>query len=393
MSLLQNITLRTQYPIRESGGTTGFERSSVGRLERQLNRFAGAGGLSAKAATPYGYLHPYALALPKASGGLGSTGNLYGTGAATAGNLAGGLNALAALAGTGGLTPAPTADLLLWIVSALTGGGTVSTATGVPVAVAVADLVGSGTVSDAALRGRANAIAALVGSGTISDAAGSAIATAAIIAALSGSGTLTGADLNAIAAAVAALAGAGDVTDASGMSTRQGVASLVGSGAVSAAAANALGHLDALLEGEGSAAVVVRAIGELEATILSYGALTPEGIRDSVWHAAAATYNVAGSMGNKLNSASAAGDPWTAELPGSYAPGSAGKLLSDLAGTADAAALDLAFLRQMESGRWRIVDNQMIFYAEDGVTPLRAFDLKDADGNPTTTDVLERVPA
>src|SRR5574343_330986 len=35
-------------------------------------------------------------------------------------------------------------------------------------------------------------------------------------------------------------------------------------------------------------------------------------------------------MGYKLNSASAAGDPWTAELPGDYSEGSAGYELSNL---------------------------------------------------------------
>jgi hypothetical protein len=34
-------------------------------------------------------------------------------------------------------------------------------------------------------------------------------------------------------------------------------------------------------------------------------------------------------MGNKLNSASAAGDPWTAELPGAYAVGSAGNIIGN----------------------------------------------------------------
>lgn len=69
----------------------------------------------------------------------------------------------------------------------------------------------------------------------------------------------------------------------------------------------------------------------------------------------------------------------------------AGVLVVD--GKVDTIAADVAVLRQMESGRWRIVDNQMIFYADDGVTPLRTFDLKDADGVPTMTDVFERVPA
>jgi hypothetical protein len=384
MALLQNITLRSQYPLRENGGTTGFERSSVGRLERQMNRFAGEGGLSVLAATPYGYLSPSALAWPKSTGGIGSRGNVYGAGSATAGNLAGGVSRTSAMTGSGSITPAPTAQMLLWAIGALTGGGTL-TGTGVPVAVAVAALAGSGTVTGATLLARANAVAALVGSGTISDAAADAIATAAIVAALTGSGSVTDANLNALAEALAALSGAGAITDAAGINTRQGAAALTGGGTVTAAAANALGHLTSLLAGAGSAAVVVKALGELEASILSYGALTPEGIRDSVWNAASAAYNASGTMGQKMNSAAAAGDPWTTELPGAYAPGSAGYILSII-------AADATLLRKMEAGRWKIVNNQMIFYDEDGVTPFKTFDLTDTNGDPSMTSVFERVP-
>jgi hypothetical protein len=50
------------------------------------------------------------------------------------------------------------------------------------------------------------------------------------------------------------------------------------------------------------------------------------------------------------------------------------------------------FMHQIDAGRWRIVDNQMVFYSEDGVTPLRTFDLFDENGQPTMTQPFERVP-
>lgn len=52
----------------------------------------------------------------------------------------------------------------------------------------------------------------------------------------------------------------------------------------------------------------------------------------------------------------------------------------------------LSMILQVEAGRWRIVANQMIFYDTDGVTPLYTFNLKDASGNATMTDVMEREP-
>ena len=58
----------------------------------------------------------------------------------------------------------------------------------------------------------------------------------------------------------------------------------------------------------------------------------------------------------------------------------------------DQALEDLELIRQIEGGRWRIVNNQMIFYAADGVTPLKTFDLLDENGQPTMTQPFERVP-
>lgn len=49
-------------------------------------------------------------------------------------------------------------------------------------------------------------------------------------------------------------------------------------------------------------------------------------------------------------------------------------------------------IRSIEAGRWKILNNQMLFYGSDGVTPILTFNLFDADGNPTMTDLFERVP-
>lgn len=50
-------------------------------------------------------------------------------------------------------------------------------------------------------------------------------------------------------------------------------------------------------------------------------------LASAVWSALAASYNESGTMGAKLNSASAAGDPWTADLPGTYSGSQAGKIV------------------------------------------------------------------
>jgi len=49
-------------------------------------------------------------------------------------------------------------------------------------------------------------------------------------------------------------------------------------------------------------------------------------------------------------------------------------------------------LLQVETGRWKIINNQLIMYNEDGETILYKFDLKGKLGQPTERDVFERVP-
>jgi hypothetical protein len=58
----------------------------------------------------------------------------------------------------------------------------------------------------------------------------------------------------------------------------------------------------------------------------------------------------------------------------------------------DDIAAQVAIVKQVETGRWKIASNVLTVYAQDGVTPLVQFALKDAGGAPTMTDVFERVP-
>jgi hypothetical protein len=91
-------------------------------------------------------------------------------------------------------------------------------------------------------------------------------------------------------------------------------------------------------------------------------------IVQGVLNAQASQYNVAGTVGNKINSASAAGDPWGADLDG-YAPGSAGHLLQILHKVAT---------NKMVTDP---VTGVLTIYADDGTTPLLNAQLyKDAAG-------------
>ena len=53
----------------------------------------------------------------------------------------------------------------------------------------------------------------------------------------------------------------------------------------------------------------------------------------------------------------------------------------------------IAALYEVQYGRWKITNNQMLFYASDNTTLLATFNLFDDQGVPTMDAVFERVKA
>lgn len=125
---------------------------------------------------------------------------------------------------------------------------------------------------------------------------------------LTGSGNITSAVAQLIISLAASIAGAGTVSDANLRGFLDGdSADLTGVGSLTAAVA-ALAWMNAALAGSGSITnATPYASGNMSADILSYGALTPEGIRDAVWNALAANYNLNTTMGELLHNAAAGG--------------------------------------------------------------------------------------
>ena len=58
----------------------------------------------------------------------------------------------------------------------------------------------------------------------------------------------------------------------------------------------------------------------------------------------------------------------------------------------DSVEIDIAILKKIATGRWKIEDNQMIMYDNDNVTPLYTFNLKDINGVLTSRNIFERIP-
>jgi hypothetical protein len=64
--------------------------------------------------------------------------------------------------------------------------------------------------------------------------------------------------------------------------------------------------------------------------------------------------------------------------------------IAAVSGVVTASALSVEIIRKVETGRWKMVGNQMVFYEDDGSTPLLTFDLFDEAGLPAMDDVFER---
>lgn len=173
-----------------------------------------------------------------------------------------GLNRYSAFAATPNGHLAPSA----WVIAIKPGG--MSTYTTVD---------GSGTIGAANLAGGRNITADLNGTGTIESATGQLIVSA--IAALSGSGTISNANVVAILQAVAALSGTGTIAGAT---------------------LNAPASIAAALSGIGALAAVVRAIGNMEADITPFTALSPQSLAAAVWNSVATQFVTVGTMGDSM---------------------------------------------------------------------------------------------
>ncbi len=172
------------------------------------------------------------------------------------------------------------------------------------------------------------------GTGTV---AGTSIAGLFGTAALTGEGTITNAAAGLIVEMIASLVGSGSLTASiSGQLTA--VANLVGSGDLTVAA-GALAGMVADLSGSGTLTAGQQALGEMTANIfVNQSQAEVEQIVEAVWNAFAAEYNISGTMGEKLNGAGSAGDPWTTDLAPYTTDGTAGKILKQAKAKAALAA-------------------------------------------------------
>lgn len=126
------------------------------------------------------------------------------------------------------------------------------------------------------------------------------------LATISGAGGITALG-GLIVNLIATISGSGGVSSASMQAFLNLLATIGGTGGLTATPSG-IGNVGATLTGVGTTAgSTATGRGNMAATIRGYGDLTPEGLRDAVWTAIAASNNVPGTMGAALNAAGSGG--------------------------------------------------------------------------------------
>jgi hypothetical protein len=129
--------------------------------------------------------------------------------------------------------------------------------------------------------------------------------------------------------------------------------------------------------------------------MLPFRYLTAAQTAKAIWDAAKASHNIVDTMGEAINDlpddpASQLAVEVAIEASETAIRGTDGDDLKTLSDQLDLTAVDLDFIKSIEGGRWKIIDNQMVFYKDDNTTEVARFNLFDAGGAPAEEDVFER---
>jgi len=141
---------------------------------------------------------------------------------------------------------------------------------------------------------------------------------------IGGFGTIQNVDMGLIMLAVAEMISSGSLTsDMTGQI--YAVAEMSSSGSLVGSIAGFANIISGMLS-EGTISASPLGLGSVEAGLVSFSTLSPENLAISIWNSLATSFNNAGTMGNKLNSAGGASDPWGVTLS-NYDPGTAGNII------------------------------------------------------------------
>lgn len=165
---------------------------------------------------------------------------------------------------------------------------------------------------------------------------------------ITGSGTITG-SLSLVIQLACNLLASGTIS-ASLVGKLEMASALAGEGDI-AASLNLIAFVVSELTGSGDIEGTFKGYASLSADISSTSTLSPENLAAAVWNSIAASFNTAGTMGAKMNSAASAGDPWSTPLPGTYLSTEAGGILAQIQTLVD----ELHQLEGLKSGSPMVV--------------------------------------
>jgi len=274
------------------------------------------------ASVPNGYYSGGAWILPQTSGEIANINGIIGENLFVS-NLAGGLNAESSIVGSGDISNAELLGLA-FLISALNQSSDFTSSISGSVNVSV-DLIGSGDLNGA-LGALVGIVATLNGEGELSGSISGAVQA---IANLASSGDLSGA-IKATVDLVATINGDNTLTSDI-IGNWNMVTSLIGSNNFSGAI-KAFAEIQANPQGNNTFIINNGAVvGAMSSSITSLSILSPESLASSVWSALSSQNNQSGTMGEKMNGAGSAGNPWTEIIEGTYTAAEVMRLLVSVA--------------------------------------------------------------
>lgn len=173
-----------------------------------------------------------------------------------------------------------------------------------------------------------------IGSITTSNLNGSGSLSSEGVSGLAGIVTMDGSGLLEVTGGLLAgltveMSGSGDLI-ALGGGLIEAIVAMAGEGLLTGALGATAG-LTVVMEGVGTLTASPQGTGQMVIEIyVNESQATVDQIVAAVWSALASEYNVSGTMGNKLNGAGSAGDPWTTDLSGYNTSGTAGKIIKQI---------------------------------------------------------------
>jgi len=143
---------------------------------------------------------------------------------------------------------------------------------------------------------------------------------------MDGFGEISNFQMGLIISAILSISSIGGLS-ATAQGALSGAMTMAGSGDF-AGAIGALAGVVMEINGTGSMTSDMTALGNMTLDIyVNQSTATVNELVDGVWNALAADFNTSGTMGQKLNGAGSAGDPWTTDLDPYTTPGTAGELM------------------------------------------------------------------